>query len=87
MDSEKWYCEARKLLTKLYGQPYRIALACAVLVTKGSAIQSEDGAIILGETCSSSSDAKKLIFCTVLNLQIMFVSLFFIGATMANMFK
>ena len=62
MDSEKWYCEARKLLTKLYGQPYRIALACAVLVTKGSAIKSEDGAIILGETCSSSSNAKKLIF-------------------------
>ena len=46
MDSEKGYHEARKLLTKRYGQPYRIALACVERVTNGPAIKSEDGAAL-----------------------------------------
>ena len=47
MDSEKGYREARKLLTKRYGQPYRIASACVERVTNGPAIKSEDGAALL----------------------------------------
>ena len=35
MDSEKGYREARKLLTKHHGQPYRIAWACVEPVTNG----------------------------------------------------
>ncbi|XP_067047856.1 uncharacterized protein [Acropora muricata] len=46
MDSEKGYREARKLLTKRYGQPYRIASACFERVTNGPAIKSEDGAAL-----------------------------------------
>ena len=46
MDSEKGYCEARKLLAKRYGQPYRIASACVERVTNGPAMKSEDGAAL-----------------------------------------
>ena len=46
MDSEKGYREAWKLLTKHYGQPYRIASACVERVTNGPAIKSEDGAAL-----------------------------------------
>ena len=46
MDSEKGYREARKLLTKRYGQPYRIASACVERVINGPAIKSEDGAAL-----------------------------------------
>ena len=46
MDSEKGYREARKLLTKCYGQPYRIASACVERVTNGPAIKPEDGAAL-----------------------------------------
>ena len=46
MDSEKGYREARKLLPKRYGQPYRIASACVERVTNGPAIKSEDGAAL-----------------------------------------
>ena len=46
MDSEKGYGEARKLVTKRYGQPYRIASACVERVTNGPAIKSEDGAAL-----------------------------------------
>ena len=45
-DSEKGYREARKLLTKRYGQPYRIASACVERVINGPAIKSEDGAAL-----------------------------------------
>ena len=44
MDSEKGYREARKLFTKRYGQPYRIASACVEQVTNGPSIKCEDGA-------------------------------------------
>ena len=40
MDSEKGYSEARKLLARLYGQPYRIASACVERVTSGPTIRS-----------------------------------------------
>ena len=46
MDSEKGYREARKLLPKRYGQPYRIASACVERVTNGPAIKSEDRAAL-----------------------------------------
>ena len=44
MDSEKGHREARKLFTKRYGQPYRIASACVEQVTNGPSIKCEDGA-------------------------------------------
>ena len=46
MDSEKSYREAQKLLTKCYGQPYRITSACVERVTNGPPIKSEDGAVL-----------------------------------------
>lgn len=46
MDSEKGYREARKLLAKHYGTPYRIASACVERVTNEPAIKSKDGAAI-----------------------------------------
>ncbi|XP_020609698.1 uncharacterized protein LOC110048246 [Orbicella faveolata] len=46
IDSEKGCREARKLLTKRYGQPYRIASACVERVTNGPAMKSEDGAAL-----------------------------------------
>lgn len=43
MDSEEGYREARKLLAKRYGQPYKIASAYVERVTNGPAIKAEDG--------------------------------------------
>ena len=43
MDSDRGYQEARKLLAKRYGQPYKIASAYVDRVTNGSAIKAEDG--------------------------------------------
>ena len=43
IDSERGYQEARKLLAKRYGQPYKIASAYVDRVTNGSAIKAEDG--------------------------------------------
>ena len=42
-DSEEGYREARKLLGKRYGQPYKIASAYVERVTNGPAIKVEDG--------------------------------------------
>ncbi len=46
MDSEEGYREARKLLAKWYGQPYKIASAYLERVTNGPAIKAEDGAAL-----------------------------------------
>ena len=46
MDSEEGYREARKLLAKRYGQPYKIASAYVERVTNGPAIKEEDGAAL-----------------------------------------
>ena len=46
MDSEEGYREARKLLAKRYGQPYKIASAYVERVTNGPAIKAEDGAAL-----------------------------------------
>ena len=46
MDSEEGYREARKLLAKRYGQPYKIASAYVKRVTNGPAIKGEDGAAL-----------------------------------------
>ena len=46
MDSEEGYREARKLLAKRYGQPYKIASAYIERVTNGPAIKAEDGAAL-----------------------------------------
>jgi len=46
MDSEEVYREARKLLAKRYGQPYKIASAYVEHVTNGPAIKAEDGAAL-----------------------------------------
>ena len=43
MDSDRGYQEARKLLAKRYGQPYKIVSAYVDRVTNGSAIKAEDG--------------------------------------------
>ena len=43
MDSEEGYREARKLLAKQYGQPYKIASAYVERLTNGPAIKVEDG--------------------------------------------
>ncbi|KAL9980361.1 hypothetical protein ACROYT_G008936 [Oculina patagonica] len=42
MDSDKGYLEARKLLAKRYGQPYKIASAYVDRVTNGPVIKAED---------------------------------------------
>ena len=46
MDSEEGYREARRLLAKRYGQPYKIASAYVERVTNGPAIKAEDGAAL-----------------------------------------
>ena len=46
MDSEEGYREARKLLAKQYGQPYKIASAYIGSTTNGPAIKAEDGAAL-----------------------------------------
>lgn len=46
MDPENGYCEARKLLAKRYGQPYRIASAYVERVKNGSTIKAGDGAAL-----------------------------------------
>ncbi len=43
MDSDKGYLEARKLLAKRYGQPYKIASAYVDRVTNDPVIKAEDG--------------------------------------------
>jgi len=46
LDSEEGYREARKLLAKRYGQPYKIASAYVEHVANGPVIRAEDGAVL-----------------------------------------
>lgn len=47
IDLEERYREARKLLTKRYGQLYKIASAYVEHVTNGPVMKAEDGAALL----------------------------------------